>query len=330
MILALLLLTQVSAELDLNVGLPTPKSPNLTLTLQDRTDPNLRYKLVDEPAPKECMLRLERVTASDAVLACEGEKTDIHPNLKFIYDIRAKELVSRVTYMPYAFHGGRLIATNGERAVRVVLNKTAAEPTFRILASKHDPGRPMPPRYPDPPPIAPLPQSTYDQFAAARPRRVSDGYVRGHTTIEEIAGPRVKEDNLLWFGKSFYDGEGHTGIGGFGYYDPATKKYTLFAPPEIARYSASAIAVTPESVWLGLVHNGEWGSSGAGLFRFDRASQKAQRFESPDIPIAIRIEGARVIAATNFGITIVEGDRQRRYFVDQTSDGRLRMAEAVR
>jgi len=41
------------------------------------------------------------------------------------------------------------------------------------------------------------------------------------------------------------------GIGAFGTFDAVTRRYTLFSPPEIARYEISAILVAPATVWLG-------------------------------------------------------------------------------
>jgi hypothetical protein len=318
----------LAAILEPSVRLPSPSHPSLTIELRDSANPNLRYAIARLPAPAACTLRLERATLTDTVLACIGEKSEIHPNWKFVYDPRAKALVKHFTYMPFRFTGPGFTASNGERSVRVIVGP-GTEPAFRILIAPHNPERPPPARYKHPTGLPPLRQSVYDDFARARPGRVANGYTRDAATFEEIIGPRVKEDNLLWFGKSFYDGEGHTGIGGFGFYNDATRRYTTYSPPEIVPYSVSAIAVSPHHVWFGLVHNGEWGPTGAGLLRFDRATQSVTRFDSPDIAGAIVIEGTRVLAATNFGITIVEGDRQRRFFVDQTTDGRLRMAEAT-
>jgi hypothetical protein len=79
-----------------------------------------------------------------------------------------------------------------------------------------------------------LPRTTYDQFAAARPQRVKDGYRREGTEIDESIGPWQRQDGRIWFGKAFYDGEGSTGVGGFGYFDEKEKKLQLFNPPEIA------------------------------------------------------------------------------------------------
>jgi hypothetical protein len=54
----------------------------------------------------------------------------------------------------------------------------------------------------------PLPQSTDDEFAAARPLKVKDGYVRQGTRMEEGIGPWKLEEDKLWFGKTFYEVSG--------------------------------------------------------------------------------------------------------------------------
>ncbi|MBK7929652.1 MAG: hypothetical protein IPJ98_19875 [Bryobacterales bacterium] len=329
MMAAALLLLAAALDLEPSVTLPTPRDQTVTIELQDREDAKLRYTIARVPAPAECMLRLERLSSHDAVLACVGEKMEIHPQWKFVFDPRAKALVRHFTYMPYGFTGKGLEATNGVRTVKVIV-EPGGEPAFRIQAAPHQEERRWVADFAQPAGLPPLPQSGYDDFARRRAERVKDGYERGSTMLEEVVGPRVESEGLLWFGKAFYDGEGHTGVGGLGYYDRAAGRYTLFAPEELANWSASAIAVTPEAVWLGLVHNGEWGPSGGGLLRYDRATGDARRFASPDIPLRIRVEGGRVTAATDFGLTFIEGERQRRFFLDETSDGRLRMAEAVR
>jgi hypothetical protein len=48
------------------------------------------------------------------------------------------------------------------------------------------------------------------------------------------------EGDKLWFGKTFYDGEGNSGVGGFGYFDTADRQYYLFTPPEVVDCAISA------------------------------------------------------------------------------------------
>jgi len=132
-----LLLLAALADLEPIVTLPTTQNQALSVELRDGTDANRRYSIARVPAPTDCTLRLERLTMHDAVLACVGEKMDIHPHLKFVFDPRAKALVRHFTYMPYAFTGKGLVASNGTRTVRVMV-----EPGGGAVVPH--PGRPAP------------------------------------------------------------------------------------------------------------------------------------------------------------------------------------------
>jgi hypothetical protein len=175
----------------------------------------------------------------------------------------------------------------------------------------------------------PLPQSTYDDFAKARPERVKDGYVHEGTVIEENIGPVQVEGNKLWFGKVFYDGEGMSGVGSFGYLDATDHQYHLFALPEVADFSISPICVEPDTVWMGISRSGEWGSSPEGVLRYDRKTHARRRYDLPDDAYGFIASGNRLLAYTRSGIGIIEDDQTTRYFVDRTTDGRLRLAQAT-
>jgi hypothetical protein len=177
--------------------------------------------------------------------------------------------------------------------------------------------------------LYPLPQSTYDDFARARPEL--NGYVReGIITIEETIGSVQPEGDKLWFGKTFYDGEGNSGVGGFGYFDATDRQYHLFALPEVADFAISPILVQPDAIWMGIFHFGEWGDSPAGVLRYDRKTHTVHKYDLPDDVNGLVASGNRLLAYTNFGIAVIEGDQTRRYFVDRTTDGRLRIVEATR
>ncbi len=176
----------------------------------------------------------------------------------------------------------------------------------------------------------PLPQSTYDDFARARPRRVTDNYIRTNTTIAETIGPVQSEGDKLWFGKSFYDGEGNSGVGGFGYFDTSERQYHLFVPPELADYSVSAIRVEPDAVWLGIFQSGEYGGAPAGVLRYDRKTQVVHKYELRDAVYGVAISGKRALMPTSSGIAVINGDQVTRYLVDRAIDGRLRVVEATR
>jgi hypothetical protein len=173
-----------------------------------------------------------------------------------------------------------------------------------------------------------LPKSTFDQFAAARPQRVADGYRRDSAKFDERIGPHQLYGGKMWFGKTFYDSEGSTGIGGFGYFDPLTKAFTLFTAPEIRDLSVSALLVEEDAVWLALIHRGEYGDLGGGVLRFDRATQTYRRFETPGRVSQILRVGERLLLPNHLGIDTIDVTGIHRYFVDKTTDGRLRIALA--
>ena len=66
-----------------------------------------------------------------------------------------------------------------------------------------------------------------------------------------------------------------------------------------------------------------------GLLRYDRQSAAVRRFEFPDIGAQFIRLGGKLLAATDFGIAVIEGDVLKRYFVDRTTDGRLRVTVAI-
>lgn len=162
-------------------------------------------------------------------------------NQKFVYDVRAKALVSHFAYQPFAmmrvFNDSGRIVFMGIDTIRLVAVEFQPNesPEFRILAERDAapwlarvgtrqgtegmeqrkvlhlvPENPVPLRFgkaeaftftrgymdvhgkEHPSSIVdshgklyPLPQSTYDDFARARPERALNGYVREGTTIEE-------------------------------------------------------------------------------------------------------------------------------------------------
>jgi hypothetical protein len=367
---ALLQRTGVTEELDLVVMMGSPKAipieptpwiwwseeRKIGLVLQEKARPDRVYWLGMKSGFPDCAARIERVTVTDSVISCQGEKSQRYPNQKWVYDVRAKSLLRQFSYQPFAMYrgfqntnGAFFVGSDTERLVAVEY-RAHREPAFRVLGEAE--ARPWIARVhtsvgtlgmerrreiyiekdkaPPPAAIPALPRTTYDQFAAARPRRVKDGYVRAGTEIQDSIGPWQQEDGRIWFGKSFYDGEGSTGVGGFGYFDMSERRLHMFEPPEIADWSVSAIDVGPDAAWVALVRYGEYGGSSGGLLRYDRQTGAVRRFEIPDIGVRLIRADSKILAATDFGLAVVEADRVARYFIDRTTDGRLRVALATR
>jgi hypothetical protein len=94
-------------------------------------------------------------------------------------------------------------------------------------------------------------------------------------------------------------------------------------------WSATAVLVEPDAVWLGLAKNGEYRNDSGGLLRFDRATQRVERIECRELIGEIADVGGHLLLATAFGADVVENHTLRRFFVDQTTDGRLQVTESV-
>ncbi len=150
-----------------------------------------------------------------------------------------------------------------------------------------------------------LPQPTYDLFQRYRPKRVEDGYTKDVAELATEIGPFQPEDRRIWFGLRFYDGEGHTGVGGIGYFDPEMRNYHLTYLKELADWSASAIYVEPNAIWLGLARYGEGAGVAEGIARYDRRSRKVIRYSIPAHVNVIRRFGNGLYLGTSEGISIM-------------------------
>jgi hypothetical protein len=350
-------------------GFSWNENQKLGLFLQEKARPGRVYLLALAAGFPDCEARIERATSTDTVISCMGEKSYQGMNQKFVYDIQAKALVSHFAYQPFAmmrvfndsgrtvFVGSDLLNVGSKLMKFVAVEfRPGGSPEFRILAKGEAapwsarvgialmPDDSVPIRFGDGDTFTfdhgsivdshgkkyPLPQPTYDDFAKARPGRVADNYVREGTIIEETIGPVQLESDKLWFGKTFHDGEGNSGVGGFGYFGTKDRQFHLFLPPEVADYSISAICVEPDTVWMGIIYFGEYGGSPAGVLRYDRNTQAVHKYDLPDAVSGLITSGDRLLASTRSGIAVIEGNETTRYFVDRTTDGRLRLAQATR
>lgn len=163
-----------------------------------------------------------------------------------------------------------------------------------------------------------LPQSTAARYLQLRPRdfRVNP-FTPGQYRRQEVIGPHQMEDGRIWFGNNFYDGEGEKGVGAFGYFDTATRTYTLFSPPEVARYEISAIRVEPEWVWLGLDQFGEdISKSPGGLVRWNRTTHEAHHYALEFEVENIRVEGDSLRLETRGGYALFRDGQLRRFLTN--------------
>jgi len=385
----------VDSKFDLIVALASPQPQSAApdgryrwnlqdrvgLFLQNRSDQTV-YRLAFEAGPNDdCATRIERITAQELVLSCAGEKWAAYDNRKFVYDIRAKALLSYFSYPPYwtaqvlrdaagphfvMANNQQLLLVDIDRATNTLRVAPAAEASRALAqvpmqvstAGDQTVHTPTPPPDPvggfgpggrfrlskekskygseytliveNPGPRQnsyPLAQSDLETWRQARPDDAKSFSNPDLAEMNEEIGPHQLEDYRLWFGKTFYNSEGSTGVGGFGYFDAAAAAYHLYSPPEIQRWSVSAILVEADCVWLALYRRGEYGNSPGGLLRWDRRSGHAQKFAAAEIVTSIVRSGNGIYLGATDGIDALRGDRITQYFVDRSANGRYAMAE---
>jgi hypothetical protein len=359
---------------------PWTTKDRLGVLLQDRNHPDNVQTLAVEPGPHDdCSARIEHVTAEELVLSCTAEKGGNYDNQNFVYDIRARKLVSHFSYPPFfaarvvhGRNGPQFAMADNQRLLLVDIDAATGEPRVvpeaearPVLAqipmmenSFGDPREPQVLHVPAPEPepdagfgpggrfqlakvknkygseypvvregqkVYALPQTDLETWRRARPDDAKTPLQLDPAEMNEQIGPHQLEDGRLWFGKTFYNSEGLTGVGGFGYFDTATAQYRLIAPPEMYAWSVSAILVEPESVWLALTRRGEYGNYPGGLLRWDRKAARAQHWDVASVAVNIVRAGEAIWLGTADGIVALRGDEVTSYFVDRAASGGYRI-----
>ncbi len=163
--------------------------------------------------------------------------------------------------------------------------------------------------------VYPLPQSTARQYMRLRPKDLRfnplkpDQYER-----MEVIGPHQMDGDKIWFGNDYYDGEGMSGVGAFGYFDTSTRKYTLFSPLEVAPCEVSALLVETDTIWVALDHFGEDISrSPGGFVRWNRKTHEVRYFPAEFLITGMRIDGRSLRLETHDGYAFLLGGKLRRF-----------------
>ncbi len=173
--------------------------------------------------------------------------------------------------------------------------------------------------------FTPMPQPTYQDFQRIRPDRVDDGYTEDITNVGNALGPWLVEGNQIWFGTTFYDGEGETGIGGFGTYDVTTSQINMAYLPEVASWSISTIFVSNETLSMGLVGHPEGAEYSGGLVQYHIKTQQTRHIDIPEIiQVITQVYDTLVLGTTN-GVTLLQGQTLHTgtFDIDQENNYRL-------
>jgi hypothetical protein len=106
----------------------------------------------------------------------------------------------------------------------------------------------------------------------------------GAAAIEQKIGAWTFHDGAFWFGLSFYSGEGESGVGGVGRYDPVTKEQIIRRPSLIRDSSIHHIVGEGQTLWFST--DAEWECIGDvtlhGLARYDWEADRLETFEGRD------------------------------------------------
>jgi len=279
--------------------------------------------------------RVARVDRTSVVIErnVPGDYGIASPSLKFFLDLTSRKVLKTVPFDNPAASVVSLQLAGNRVCANVKTRKTAFascgdEAGQTIVAQLGPPGN-----LPDPgshplsdsyrsPISEPLPQSTYDEFARARPQRVRDGYTRD-SKIDERVGVYQAVGERIWFGKAFYDGEGTTGVGSIGYFDTRTKRFTMFSSPELANWSVSALFVETDVVWAGLVTYPEGATRSGGLIRYNLSTRNVRRYDLPDSTLTMFRQNDAFFIGTSNGLYILRNNRLTRFRFEPDLNGKF-------
>jgi hypothetical protein len=288
----------------------------LRVLLVDRTNADRFWEVTAMVEPDERRFKVERADRQSVVLSrVNGDYGTPLGFVKLFFDIPSKRLLKRIDFAPNA--------RMKDVAASEVLNAGLDPRIFDALKGFSDLPDFEKAILPEPLQRHALPQSTFADFRQTRPARVRDGYNEKSFRIDEKIGPYQRAANRIWFGKSFYDAEGLTGIGGIGYFDVTTNTYKLPRIPELFEWSVMAILVDGDYVWCGLKNLTEGESASGGLLRYDVKTSAVRVYPVEDTVLKIIRSGDVLALATTNGIYLLKDDRFSRYRVEPDIRGRF-------
>jgi hypothetical protein len=178
----------------------------------------------------------------------------------------------------------------------------------------------------------PLPQSNVEEYKKLHPDEYGIDLLTEKTyERQEVIGPHQIEGSRLWFGKSFYHGEGMRGVGAFGFFDATTGQYQLFTPAEIALWEISAILVEKDCVWMGLDHFGEDISTApGGLLGWDREAHGVRRYPLEFVVNRIERRGRLLRLETSRGYADLQNDAIQRFEIRRGPSGASTVVPVVK
>jgi hypothetical protein len=292
-------------------------SSYLRVLLVDSANANRYWEVTTVEESEAIVFEVQRIDTGSVVLS---RKTTDHGidrgNVKLFFETQSKRLVKRID-----FDTPLEIRFPSDAVAQQVLN--VSPEGLKLLRER----RALNAVYLDPVLPAqlvanPPPQSTYRTFAQARPERVTNGYTESDTTIEERVGAYQVDSDRIWVAKTFYDGEGVSGVGGVGHVD-ASGRYSFLSIPLMVDWSARSLLVEGDSLYVGRVRNGEGAEESGGLLQYNLRTGESLTFPVPDPIHSITRLAGRLFLGTTRGLCVVQDGSIVRYRSEPDTDGRL-------
>jgi hypothetical protein len=287
----------------------------LRVALVDRADATRQSDIDTIAGPPDYDYKVERIDRSTVVL-CRTESYGFEAGcFKLFIDPVARRLLKRV-----AFDRQDVAFANDSEAQRLLGVSTRDLDALR----NGNVFRTTPTGAREPPEVFtthPMPQSTYQAFARARPARVKNGY-GSNTKFEERIGAWQAEDGGFWFARTFYDGEGSSGVGAVGLLSRSSE-YSFLTIPALFDWSVDVMLVEPDVLWAGLVMHGEGADGSGGLLRYDRKTHASQIEHIPGVILRIVRVADAVFLGTTHGLYVLRNGTIVWHHMEPDVSGRL-------
>ena len=98
----------------------------------------------------------------------------------------------------------------------------------------------------------------------------------------------------------------YPGVGAIGSFDVTTLKYEMRYIPEIVRWSASALRLDGDNLWIGLMGRPEGSEYGAGVLRFDTKTGATRTFPIKDYVVSIERLGDSLYFGTTHSVYAID------------------------
>ena len=134
-----------------------------------------------------------------------------------------------------------------------------------------------------------------------------------------------------YFGFAFYEGEGFSGVGGLGRFDPAAGRFEIRRPASMRKLSVGAMVFDGARFWIALARQGEGFEFPGGLWRYDWPADRLEPMNTEESgPCGywindLLVAGNAVWVATDLGVSAFDLTKStwRHFIPDSSGTGRL-------